>query len=458
MLVGCASRTVKPEPVVPEPAAAREVWVDASASAGGDGSLEHPFKAVPELSGPTRLNLRAGVYQGPFRFEGVQLEGHGVVVLTSNAGETTVTASNSALANVSIQGGDVGLAAGPGVSGRAVYFSGQRREAAHVSGALTLAQSKAVASIEGTLGLVVEPKASLGATGLELEAGFKRGVQCEGGALALDGVKALGVKAVVHSRGCTGVVAALTAENGAGPAVFASGGQLEVRALTVRGHEYGLQLGPSAKVTASSVEIAGTGDACVSTNGAELTVNGGRFSRCGLSGGLLLLDGSTVRLEDVTVKDTKDVGVLARKATLTVVGAQLSGISAIGEALGDALHLRESHVTLERVRVSDVTGSGVVASVFSEVTVVSLEVERAHAPALVAEKGAQVTVKALLVRGGSGAVLVPDGARVTLESLSVAGGSEMPIYAECQAGAEVAVGKLESTVQQLPSRCVGQLR
>jgi hypothetical protein len=59
------------------------------------------------------------------------------------------------------------------------------------------------------------------------------------------------------------------------------------------------------------------------------------------------------------------------------------------------------------------------------------------------------------VRGGSGpAVVVPDKARVKVKTLSVAGGNEMPVYAECTAGAEVTVDRLESTLKQLPSRCV----
>ena len=61
------------------------------------------------------------------------------------------------------------------------------------------------------------------------------------------------------------------------------------------------------------------------------------------------------------------------------------------------------------------------------------------------------------------AVVKPGGRLVSEEVAEsivrfVAGGSELPIYAECAEGAEVVLGRLESTVQQVPSRCVTKLR
>jgi hypothetical protein len=239
--------------------------------------------------------------------------------------------------------------------------------------------------------------------------------------------------------------------------VFAVQGTLDVQRLTVRGQEYGLQLAAGAKATVSGLVVEQTAQACVSSQRAELTLTKSELKACGLSGAVVLFE-STATVEDTTISSTQEVGILIRQGQATLKGLRLSQISAPSESLGDALHVRQATVKLDDVRVSDVTGSALFVSAFAQVEVGRLEVERARQAALFVERHSKVAVDALLVRGGGGAVVVPDEASLTMRTLSVAGGTELPIYAECQQGASVQVGRVESTTQQLPSRCITPLR
>lgn len=457
MVLMSACVTTWTPPTKPEPGPV-DVWVDAFAPEGGDGSSEKPLRQPPKVLAPkTRLHVRSGLYAGPFQLsDGARVEGLGEVVFTGTAGQTTVTAHDAELINLSVQGGDTGLVAGPGVVLTRVRFSGQRQRAVAVNGSLTASGLTLVSSVEGIVGLLVSPGAKLVADDLKLEGGFRKGVECLQGETTLRRFSAQGVKAAVSLNECRATLVDGTVRGGSGPAVFAAKGQLELDRLTVRGQEYGLQLGPGAKATASGLVVEQTAQACVSAQRAELTLSRSELKACGLSGAVVLFENATT-LEDTTISSTQEVGVLVRMGKATLKGLRLSQISAPGEALGDAIHVRQATVKIDDVRVNDVTGSALFTSAFAQVEVGRLEVERARQAALFVERHSKVSVDALLVRGGGGAVVVPDEANLTLQVLSVAGGTELPIYAECQQGASVRVGRVESTTQQLPSRCITPL-
>ncbi len=453
-MLGCA------RPVVPAPTAVEvhrpELWVDAFSAPGGDGSRERPLRVVPSpIPDGVHLHLRSGLYAGPFSLgNGTQLEGHGEVVLTGGAGEVVLSASDATLVGLSLQGGDVGLLAGKNVKATRVRLSGQRRLAARVVGDLSLEGVTAVASVEGIDGLQVDRGGALSVKGGVFSGGFRRAVTTEGGRLSLTQLEGEGVKSLVHAIDAELQLTTASAIAGVGPALFIAGGHAQLTKLSVRGHEFGLQLAREADVTVDGLVVSGTAQACVSEVNAKLTLRRAELSACGLSGAVMLLGGAT-KLSQLTVGNTREVGVLLRQGALSLEDSTFSFISASGDALGDAVHVRDAVARLDRVRVTDVDGSALFASALAEVTGGSLEVERSHQAALFVERGSQVTLESLLVRGGFGpSVIVPDAAKVTLGTLSVAGGNDLPVYAECQAGARVALGRLESTVQQLTSACI----
>lgn len=270
-------------------------------------------------------------------------------------------------------------------------------------------------------------------------------------------VQSEGVKTLVHGVDAEVQLDGASAVAGSGPAIFLAAGRARVHGLTVRGHEYALQLGRGADVEVEGLTVAGTAQACVTAVQAKLALRRAELTACGLSGAVVLLESTTV-VSQLNVSKTPELGILARRGTLTLTQSTLAFITVEGEALGDAVHVRDAIATIDGVRVSDVDGTGLFVGAVAEVQVGSLEVERARHSALFVERGSQVTIEKLLVRGGGGpAVLVPDGARVRLHSLSVAGGNDVPIYAECRAGAVVELGRIESTVPQLPSACITPL-
>lgn len=405
------------------------------------------------------LHVNTGLYAGPFTFgQHVRVEGHGEVVLTGEAGQTVVTASDTELVGVSVQGGDVGLEAGAGVRLSKVHFSGQRKRVARVHGALVLEDSEILARLEGIDGVGVDRGATLTARHLTFSGGIRRALQTEGGRLELEDVRAEGVKTLVHAVEADVALDQASARAGTGPAFFFAAGRAHLRAITVQGHEYGLQLARGAEVDVDGLTVGGTAQGCVSVLHARLTLAHAELTRCGLGAALELTDSDTTATL-VNVSKTPDLGVLVRQGALTLTASTFSFISGSRESLGDAVHVRDAKVRLDGLRVTDVEGSGLFVSSLSEVSVGSLEVERARQAAVFVERGSQVRLEKLLVRGGGGpAVVVPDGARVQVVSLSVAGGNDLPIYAECRADAQVEVGRLESTVPQLESQCITPLR
>lgn len=449
-----------PPPVTPSAEVHRpEVWVDAFSPAGGDGSSARPFKNVPQpLPDGVTVRLRAGLYAGPFVLgEGARLEGTGEVVLTGEAGQTVVTATSATLEGLSVQGGALGLEANGKTVVKRVHFSGQRQRAALVRGRLELSSSTFDASVEGIEGIFVERGATLKLDQAKFTGGFKRAVLTDGGTLELEALTGEGPKTLVHALGGQSTLRGVKAVMGSGAALLFSGGTVDLRGAEVVGHEYALQLMGGVKAQLSELQFRGATQACISSIGSAFTLTNAALQKCG-GGGALTLQKSMATLTGVRIEEAQELGIFMKQGELKLERVEIAQVSAAHDgALGDALHVRdEAKVSaVGPLTVSDVAGSALFASTYSEVNLPSLSVERARSSALFVELHAQVNIETLLVRGGSGpAVVVPDKASVTVKTLSVAGGNEMPVYAECTAGAQVSVGRLESTLQQLPSKCV----
>ncbi len=405
------------------------------------------------------MHLRAGVYSGGLHLEGgVTLEGSGEVVLAGGDGaEVVVTAQDAELVGLSIQGGRTGLEAGAGVKATRVRFSGQRQRAALVRGGLALTDAQLVANVEGIDGIVVARDATLEATRLRCEGGFRRAVSTEGGTLVLRQLRGEGVKTLVHALEARSTVEAVRARGGAGSALFFAGGTLELSGAEVEGHEYALHLSRGVEASVTGLQARGALVACVAASGATLTLGASRLWQCGAGGALSLMSGRTW-LDQVEVKDAQELGVLVRQGELELRGPlSVTRVSGANGALGDGLHVREGKVRdLGGAHTfSELDGSAVFASAFADVQLGQVTVERARSSAFFVERRAQLRVGHALVRGGGGpALAVPDQARARLDALFVAGGNESPVFAECQSGAEVSIGRLETTVPQVPSRCV----
>ena len=457
LVVGCVH--AGPEPIARLEVHRPEFWVDAFSPAGGDGSKAHPFKVLAQPVPPgATLHFRTGLYAGPFVLgAGARLEGLGEVVLTGEAGQTVVVAEGATLEGISIQGGDLGLEAGPGVVVTRTHFSGQRRRAVVVHGSLTLSETRLEASVEGIDGVVVDRGATLEVNNTKFLGGFRRAVMTDGGTLRLSSVWGEGPKTLVHAIDGKSDLANVHSVLGSGPALFFAGGTVHVSEAEVIGHEYSVQLSRVLEAHLSGLVARSALEGCISAIGSSLRVSHSTLTQCGPAGAVALQDSKTALIK-VDITSAHELGIFAARGSLHLMDVTVSKVAhGPQDSMGDAVHLRDGAAvtSLGGLLFSDLDGSGLFASSLAEVQLASLTVDRARKSALFVERGASVGIRALRVRGGAGAAVVAlDRARVVLDSLTVSGGNEMPVYAECGAGAQVSLGQLDSTVQQLPSQCV----
>lgn len=443
-LAGC----VKPPP--PAPPRLEELWVDQFAPPDGDGSKEAPLKTIPAPLPKRALHVRTGVYSGPLELpEGSTFEGHGEVVITGTGDEPTVTATGAVLRHVDIQGGAIGLQARDvGLDG--VRFSGQTKTAIVAEGVLRGRKLHFTSTIAGIDGVVAKD-AKVSLVEAKFQGGFRRAIDVSGGELRLSGVNFEGAMTAVRALDANAALDTCDASGGSAAAFFFAGGKLRVRGLDVQGYEFSLQLARGVEAKVEDVSARGAAQTCLAFEQSTVELSRARMSRCGVGGAVSSMD-TKLTASDLAVRDGRELGVLVHRGEASFIQLDVRGISD-----GDALQVREGKVSVRDSFFRDVEGSALFVSAGATVRGDALQVERAGKSAFFIERGSNVELGAVLVRGGSGpAVLLPDAATASFESLSVSGGNEQPIYAECDAGAKVTVKRLESTVAPLDSRCVSR--
>lgn len=438
-----------------------QVWVDAFAPAGGDGTRERPLKAIPgALPDGVELHLASGLYEGPFVLpDGAVVEGRGEVVLHAT-GEVVVTARRAALSRVSIQGGATGLLASGVVTLEAVRVSGFRTVGVRAEGAQLSARGLVVeGTIEGATGLT----AAGGLTSLvsaRFSGGLVRAVSLAGGRAVLKNVASEGGKTLVRALGVELDAQQLSASAGTGAALIVSGGRALLREVTVTGHEYALLASNGARLELRGLVSRGALVAGVSLLASEATLEGLTIERPGSHGALELLDSKTT-VTDARVREARALGLWVRKGTATLTRVTVEGVLAEGagdaESQGDAFHFRDAEVDGDELTARDVGGSGVYATAVANVRLGAVRTERTGFGALVVERGAKVTVRSLVAAASRGAaVSVLDHGTLELGRLEVKG-ADVPVWAECAEGADVQLGALVSGLEQPRSPCVGPL-
>lgn len=458
----CACRTMGSGVAEGATAAPVERWVDERAAAEGDGTMERPWRRLPKrLEGSSVWHLKSGVYAGPVVMgEGVELRGEGLAVI-SIEGEGVVlrVEGTGRLSQLSIQGGSVGLSVSAKLSAQDVHVSGQKTQAVVVEGAeLDAVGLKLVATIPGGTGLAMNGTSTVTLARVELEGGFRRGIDNQGGTLTVSGLVSRGGGYGVRAVGGLTKVTNASFSGGKNSAVFASQGVLEVTQLKVSGHDNAVELGSKAKATITELNAGGLASSGVSSNDADLTLRRATITGSG-PGGAVFIAGGTAHIVGLHVHDVSAIGVLARKATLRLESAIFERIRSEPNgdgtsSLGDALQLRASTVSFTDVKVSDVAGSALYASATAKVMGQTITCERAAGGAVVSERGAEVNVDRLVVKGSAAPALsVPDAARATIGRLFVVGSSQS-IWADCQLGARVDVGQMEADDDALFPRCV----
>lgn len=435
-----------------------ELWVDAFAAPGGDGSREHPLKAPPRSLVPrTTVHLASGIYNGPFEFtDDVELVGTGTAVLSLETAGTVVKVNGATLSHVVVRGGDVAVLVDGSATARALTVSGFKTRGVEVSRGANFTCTECV--VEGTIPQTegISSAGQLTLTRSKFSGPLKRAVAVSGGSALLQTLQALGPATVIHATGSKVTASEVTCASGTGTAVLVSEGSLNLTGLQVNGFEAGLRA-LHAEVDLRQLKIQGaiTG---ISLERSRGSLTGVHVERSGTPGAIVALD-STLVFDDVSVNDAQALGLFIRKGSAKVRHVQVSRVRREGGSpsdpdLGDGLHLREAKVELADADVSDVEGSALYASNYAEVVVKSLTAARTGSAAVVADVNSSLEVDQLVIQGahGPGLLLVNQG-HAHVKHLAVSG-VEAAIWADCDASAWAQVDVLKSDLEPTPSRCV----
>lgn len=455
LIAGCPAAAIQ---VIGEPtAAAIELWVDASAVEGGDGTLGRPFRSLAQALRPdATVHLRSGLYEGPWVLPpGIRLVGRGQVVLFAQGQTTVVTATAATLEGLAVQGGFTGVSATGPLVLRRVHLSGHRRVAVVASGQLTFEDSVLDGTVTETIGVQLVKGSTATLTRLRFTGAFRRAIDAEGARLEGVELTSEGPAQALHLERTTATVRTLTVAGGSGPGIFASQGHLTLTDASVNGHEYGLQA-RQAKLTItrfSSKRVQLAGIAAVQCTGS---LNDVATEQTGTYGALQLLD-SQLEVRGVRVKQGRAMGIFVRHGKVQLQDLTIEQIRADADGTGgDGLHFRDAEVVAKNVIIRDAEGVGVFASAAAQVALEKLSCERCRVGVVVAELAAEVSVRGLVSRGGEGpAIVVLDRASATVEDADVAV-VQAPIWAECDLGARVTVKRMKSNVPLPASGCIAR--
>ncbi|MGO9063144.1 MAG: hypothetical protein ACLQIH_00230 [Myxococcaceae bacterium] len=431
--------------VPPSAPPALELWVDAAAPEGGDGSTARPLRRLEDAllanSPNRRVHLAPGLYLGPFTaVDGTQLVGGSAAVLTAPAGVTVLVAKGTvSLERLLIQGGTLGLRSSGALRLVQVHFSGQRLGALLVAEGATLSATDSVfeASVSEGVGMGLEPGARARLSGCTFEGPWRHGIEAHApAALVVASTGFRGAVTALHLRGGSAELSDVTISEGRGPGLYVAGGRLLLHRVQVSGHEYGLLTGSGAVVEAEDLSSTRADRAGVAVVRAQAQFRRLSITSAGSFGGLQCV-GSKVRVEGLRVEGVAGVGVSQRDGTLELEDALVTGTRDPDGSGGEGLALRGGSATLHNLTVRQTAGACLLAAEGADVGLSKGTLERCHTAGLVAETSAHLTATNVTVVSseGPGAVAAAD-ASLVLSSFQ-ATSTEGLVWAECAGGAQV---------------------
>ncbi|MBM4379299.1 MAG: hypothetical protein FJ086_08360 [Deltaproteobacteria bacterium] len=441
--------------------AARVLRVDAAALPGGDGAPGRPFRTLLEAveaagEGEAELQVASGDYPGAVQLRpGLRVVGRGAVLVHAEDG-CVMSASGGRLENVMVQGGEVGLCAAGEVHLRGVTLSGQRRMALRVSpgGALEAEGLRVEAVIPDTTGLELQQGARARLSGARFDGPFEKAVSSHNADLVVADAAFHDARTAVHLVGGKGLLRAVYAGGGRGPAVYVGQAQAEVVGLRTAGHEYGLLVGPGSRVKMRGLDSRGAERAGVGMEGAEGDLEDVSVLNAGNLGALQLTD-SRVQVTRAEVKGPTYAGiqVLGGEAVLRAVRIRHVVRESAGD--GDGMVVHRARVMLEDVSVEGAEGGALVVGSGAQVEAGSLEARFVQNGAVFAGGKSTVRVRSLKASGVGEVVLAAvEGARVQLQGLEAEDVAAVG-WAECGSASRLCVGTVRGTAAATsPEACV----
>jgi len=221
--------------------------------------------------------------------------------------------------------------------------------------------------------------------------------------------------------------------------VYAAGGALQLRDVTVTGHEYALLTGDEARIDVRGLHSVGAdpaGNGLVKSKGVLEEV---RIEAAGQLAAVQVL-ASEVRFRALEIQGGRASGLVARSAQLTLEGATVSALRSADSAEGDAFQIRGGRATLSGIRIQDCSGIGVLAAEGADVTLARSTVSGAGVAGLSVETEARLAVSDVSVERTQGpAVLVSERGTARLRAMTARANRDGPVWAECNQGVEVEI-------------------
>ena len=441
----------QPKPDVSPPAAALQLWVNASSTSSGDGSAQRPFKTLAEAlarsgEGSIRIHLAAGLYAGPFRTVGpVQIVGGpSSVLFAEGSAAVLVPGAEIDFEGIAIQGGSIGIDATRRVGLHGVRFTGQRSTAVLLRGAPLVADASTFsASVSETRGVVLEEDATAEISGCAFLGPYRRAVESKSrGSVRIRNSRFEGPVIGVHQTAGAVRVERTSFAGGRGPAIFAAHGRLELFDVDVHGHEYGVQCGEGAALSANRLSSTRADRAGIALAKASAELEEVLIADSGSFGGVQLVN-SAASLRRFWIQGGESYGIHARDSRLTAADGAITQIKDRGGHAGDGVHVRGGTATFDSISIRTVAGAGALAAEGAQLSMRDVALESCHLAGLVAETLAKVRGSSLLVRSAGGAaIVVPGEADVQVDLLSSEHNSGGAVWAECGSGARVVLSRL----------------
>jgi len=436
-----------------------EVFVDASAAPGGDGSLRRPFRELRQALGRGRIHLATGVYPAAVLLDGVEVVGGSAVVLSASPPEACLrTRGEVLLREVQIQGGAAGLRVETGrATLESVRFSGQRGPAVEVGSgaALVLSRSTVQASVSGLPGVRIQPGGRAVLRDVQLRGPFQRAIDADHPAdLRLEGVQVADAVSGLALSGGEASLERVEVRGGRGPGIYVSGGTLHLRDVGVSGHEYGLLTGEGARVDgrgfrSTQAARAGLGLVRARASLADVQVDG-----AGQMAAVQAIS-SDVRLTSLVITSSRSNGLVSRDSRLVLERTQISGVRSEDRDEGDGLQLRGGTATVSGLRVQGCSGIGLLAAEGATVTLRQSSVSEAGVAGMSVETEATLTASEVSIEGTRGpAVLAMSRGTARLRAITGRANQSGSVWAECSQGALVEVDGWMGDRPPTPAPCI----
>jgi hypothetical protein len=433
----------------------REIWVDAFAPPGGDGSPTRPLKQLPGLFLAADYHLRSGVYEGPFEFpDEISVEGHGQVVLTSRA-EKTVSMHGGALKNLLIQGGHTALSveSNSTVHLELLELSGFSQFGVQAAGAtINVINIRIDAQIPDTMGMRLNDT-HLTAKHVALSGSLHRGLWLTKSEFEIDALNSTGPKTVLHLEGTQGLLQHANLAAGTGPAIVLQGSTLRLHKSEVLGFEFGVLASDNSSLTVSDVRFASPLMAAISALDTKVTVRKSVFLKPGSFGALQLLNDESV-INEVVIKDARDAAMVIRKGQAELRDVRIEGVTTLDGVEGHGIQVRDALAVLSDISIQDCEGASVLVSHFSRVNIHTLVSHRNRLGALLVDNHSQVFAEKIEATASrENDVVALEQSEVNIDTLNTR--QETPMWADCTQGAKVVVQSLVWSHETLPPQpCV----